>query len=306
MKTFPILSLVLSTAVAVGWAYAAQDKAPDKPSKSSSTEPDSAGVEGSASAAELLKQSRQRLLDYQPIKARVIEKVQIGERRFTMTGNYVRGKDLRLLLEFQVQIGDATASLKEICDGQVLWTRHQIGDHVRLIRRDVDKILKAAAKNADVPQNLLIADLGLGGLSGLLASLERTMTFNSKNTEQVGEHRFTVIEGTWNEQFAARWAPPDDKSANAFPEYVPDRVRVYFDENTFPRRILYLKKHASRDIYRPMVSLDFEDVVLNASVDNNEFVYVPPDDVDERQDVTNDFLQQLAPAMEGAAEGGKP
>jgi hypothetical protein len=295
MKTLPILTLVLSAALTISWAFAADSDPPTAASTPQTAEekPVQKSVEA---AVALLKQSRDRLIDYQPIKATVVEKVAIGNRKFTVSGNYLRGKNLRLRMEFQLQVGGATGSLLEICDGQVLWTRQTIDDRTTLTRRDVGKILEAALDNPRISQNLLVADLGLGGLSGLLASLQRTIAFQSLKDEKIGEHTFQVIEGGWSEGFTAQLLPEGGDTQARLPEYIPDRVRVYFDENLFPRRFLYLKAVPDSGDFRPMVSLSFDDVVLRAPVDNTDFLFTPDDDVEERRDVTNDYLEQLIPA----------
>ena len=107
---------------------------------------DATGPE-SAEAKAALEQARQRLLSHQSIKAKLVETVAMSGRRFTVHGAYVqgRGDDLKLRLEFQAKLGDTEGSILEVCDGQVLWTRHQIGDETRIFRRDVRQILQAAS-----------------------------------------------------------------------------------------------------------------------------------------------------------------
>jgi len=210
-------------------------------------------------------------------------------------GQYVQGQDLQLRLAFQVQVGKTSGALLEVCDGQVLSTRLTIGDDVRITRRDVREILNAAVAG-NVPESMLKAELGLGGLSGLLASLESNMDFEAAETETIASTQFLVIEGKWNSAFLKRWqSKSTDVSPPRLPDYVPDRVRVYFDGNDFPRRILYLKQPKDSKIFRPMVTLDFNNVVLNAPVSEDRFHFVAPDGV-YPEDVTKQYLQQLLPA----------
>ena len=245
----------------------------------------------------LLQTIRQKLIEYQPFKATILETVAIGPRKFKVAGDYIQGKDLRLRLEFQLQVGSTDGALLSVCDGHILSTRLKIGDKLHVTRRDVRQILKAALDHGGIPENMLVADLGLGGLSGLLASLERNMTIGPATEETIDDKRFTVVEGTWKEEFVARWrqSAVDGEDKSRLPDHIPDKVRVYVDENQFPRRVLYLKQPRGSKLFRPMVTLDFTSVVLNTAVSDEEFHFVPPDGVFPI-DVTNQYLQQLVPA----------
>ena len=286
-----------------------QDKKADQPTK-----------DLKKSATQILKAARDRLIGYKSVRAQILETVAIGPRKFKVVGSYLQGTDLKLRLDFKVKIGESEGSLLEVCDGQVLWTRHSIsrrptksskaGDdtkakkskkavkvpaEVRITRRDVRKILDQAAASSNVSGNMLVAELGLGGLPALLASLERTMTFESRKEEQVDNKAFTVIRGTWNARYTKQFIEGNPFQQQGIPLYIPDRVRVYFDRETlFPRRVLYEKKDPNRNIYKPMVTLDFVKVEFDVSVNRKEFQFIPPDDV-FANDVTNQYLQQLAP-----------
>jgi len=252
--------------------------------------------EESSPAEQTLKAARERLVDDQPIKAELRETVVIGDRKFTATGRYLQGKNLKLRLDFTVNLGNRenalSGSLLEVCDGDVLFTRHKIGKDVHITRRDVAQILRAAKASGAIPHNVLVAELGLGGLPALLASLEQTMTFDSLKQEQIDGKPFTVIEGTWNKEFLDRLKGPDADESTPLPSHVPDLVRIYFDENHFPHRILYLKRRPTRKIHRPMVTLDFTKIVLRASIDEEEFDFVPPKG-EIPMDITNTYIQRL-------------
>lgn len=270
------------------------DKAEKKPVPEEKAKPEEASP-----GAQALKAAREALIDYQPIKADIKETVAIGDRRLTATGKYLQGKNLKLRLDFAVSLGTSenalSGSLLEVCDGEVLFTRHTIGTEVRITRRDVRQILKAAKDSGAIPHNVLVAELGLGGLPAMLASLEQTMTFDAPKQEQIDGKPFTVIEGTWKKEYADRLRGQDAKESTPLPDHVPDLVRIFLDENRFPHRILYLKRHPGREIYRPMVTLDFLKIVLKASVDDAEFHFVPPKGK-LANDITNDYIKRLKSA----------
>ncbi|NOX53961.1 MAG: hypothetical protein GXP27_05875 [Planctomycetes bacterium] len=274
------------------------DRASDAPPDAN----DPAGVAASgnirsASGEHILQLVRQKLIDYQPFRADVLETVVIGSRKFAVTGEYIQGRDLKLRLQLRLQVGNTSGSLLEVCDGQVLSTRLQIGEEVEITRRDVRQILRAAVAQPDAPANLLIAELGLGGLSGLLASLERNMDFGQARAETIDGRRFTVIEGWWSDEFRETWRKQGRRARQGLPDYVPDGVRVYLDESDFPRRFLYLKRIPGQELARPMATLDFTRVVLRTAVADDAFRFVPPDGV-LPVDVTKRYLEQLRRAGE--------
>jgi hypothetical protein len=253
----------------------------------------SADVPGDESpeAKTTLDQARQRLLRYQSIKAKLVETVALSSRRFTVNGNYLQGSgaDLKLRLEFQVKLGDTEGSILEVCDGQVLWTRHHVGEEVRISRRDVKQILKAAADNG-YTDNLVTVDLGFGGLPGLFASIEQSMQFDQFKEDTADGQKLIVIEGGWRANMLKGWQGNNPKAP--LPDYVPSRIRIYFDsESLFPRRILYLGRNAEQRL-RPMVSLDFTEVETDVAIPAAKFKFVPPDGVFP-DDLTPKFLEQI-------------
>ena len=242
-------------------------------------------------ARALWEQARQRLRSYQSIKARLVETVALGQRRFTVSGDYQQGHgaELKLRLEFKVRVGNTDGSILEVCDGQVLWTRHQIGTETRISRRDVRQILQAAAESG-MSEDLLIVELGFGGLPGLFASIEKSMLFVKQSEETYEGHKLVVIEGGWKPEMLKAWQGNNPNSP--LPDYVPSRVRLYFDSNTlFPRRILYLGRTPEQSL-RPMVSLDFTEVQTNIPLAADLFKFKQPEGVFP-EDLTDQFLEQI-------------
>jgi hypothetical protein len=179
-------------------------------------------------------------------------------------------------------------------------------DNVRITRRDVGKIRKAGLENPNVPERVLIVELGLGGLPALLASIEDNMQFSTVHEEQIDGQSVTVIEGTWTQASFERFG---GKSANQrLPDHIPEKVRIYFDSATlFPRRILYLKQDLVRSFFRPMLTLDFVNVALDGPIDEMAFHFEPPEGVIPN-DITELYLKQLAagaPKFE-PVEGAEP
>lgn len=275
-------------------AWATQDTAP-KEAAASADESENNLKKNPAQASALLKRAREKLLSYSSIRAQITEKVEIGPKSFVISGSYLQGKDLKLRLEFQVQSqkkdDKPVGTLLEICDGQVLWTEHNIKGASRVTRRDVQAILKQAELNPKSQPNMLVAELGLGGLPGLLAAIQKNMKLESVSERKVNGKTLTVLNGTWKDEFLAQWKGGDPTAPVQLPAYVPDAVRIYLDPQTlFPRRIVYLKKN--KEALESMVTLNFSKVSLNAPIQATEFAYEPPDGVFP-VDITNQYLKQL-------------
>lgn len=260
---------------------------------------DASGTTASAEALEYVRKAHEALVQHTSIQASLVEQVAIGDRRFQIQGSYA-GAGLKLRLEFKVQIeGGASGALLEVCDGDVLWSRMDLPDSRRVTRRDVRQILKAVTNSKSVPDGVLLAELGLGGLPALLSSLERTMSFTKIHEEAAGDRPLMVVHGVWRPEFSARW--PRDAQGQ-LPLYIPDEVRIFFDRETqFPARLLYLKREAGGKGLVPLVSLEFRDVVLGGPVKEQQFLFVPPDDV-APQDITRQYLDQIQQANAPAAK----
>lgn len=260
---------------------------PVKPPEKSSEAPGPESPEAKAA----LDQARQRLLSHSSIQAKLVETVALTNRRFTINGSYLQGGDgeLKLRLEYQVKLGDTEGSILEVCDGQVLWSRNQIGTDVRISRRDVRQILQAAAESG-LPSNLVTVELGFGGLPGLLASIEQSMQFDRYKEETADGRKLIVIEGGWKPHMLKAWQGANPEAP--LPDYVPSRIRLYLDgESYFPERIWYLGRNADQTLRR-RVSLEFSEVETGIAIPASKFKFVPPDGVFP-EDVTPVFIEQI-------------
>ena len=269
---------------------------PEKPSVARRNE------KSGASALVTLGSARDRLISYRSVQAEMVETVDLGLRRFRMKGSYLQGTDLKLRLEYDLLVGNTEAHLVEVCDGQILWTHQTIGAEERVTRRNVRQILTAASSAGKTPQNLLTAELGLGGLPGLLAGIQKSVQLEKQWEQDVNEQTFVVIEGGWKMNFRSKFIGEDARSDQPLPAFVPDQVRIYFEQDSlFPRRILYLKR-LEDGTRRPMVTLDFVDVRWDVELADDAFNYTPPEKV-ARQDVTQAYINRFSPPQqEPAAE----
>ena len=298
------LGLVLLLAGLIGFvARSAIGQGDEKPAtgKTGRAEAGASPSAGQAAATAFVAKVHAELQKHSAVKANVEHTVSIGTQQFRATGRYLSsGSKLRLEYTVKPDQG-ANGSLVEVCDGKVLWSLMTLGGtKPRVTHRDVQQIKAAIASVKNVPDAELTAELGLGGLSGLLASLERTMTFAAMKQEEVEGRSRTVVQGQWKSAVASRWRR---KADDPLPVYIPDAVRLVVDSATlFPERIVYLKKQTEQDKkgYRALVSFQFQNVELDATIDEQEFTFEPPQDV-VPEDVTRLFLDRITKSQEGEA-----
>lgn len=278
-------------------------------SQEPSPEPAAADSEANGSppeASALLRQSRDNLAGFRTLKAKMVETAEFGPRRFKAEGIYLQGVDHRVRVDVEVSIGENKGRLLQVSDGEVLWTIYDVGPQLRITRRDVNQIL-AATEGAEARATEL-AELGLGGLPALLTSIERSNDFQPTQTATIEGRKFYVLQGAWKpevrQQFQAKAQslPVPTTEPRPLPPHVPDLIRVYLDSETlFPYRIRYLKQIAAAPGAEPapILTLDFRDIVVNASLDPSEFRYTPPAEA-EVADITSFYLQKIRDAA-GAA-----
>lgn len=313
MKNLPILTLVLTLA-AIGLFRAAQawqEKQAEHGTNSDETVQTDAS-EGftvdSERAAELFQQARERLFEHASVQANMSQLVSLGTYKFRSSGAYMAGEDFRYRLEYQVELADLQGSFLEVCDGQILHTRRQIAKaegtaltaaaaEVELTRRDIQRILRETRDNLDVPEALHAAEIGLGGLPAVLASLERSMIFDAVREETLGGRDYFVLQGTWSEEHRGELMEGLGGVAGQIAGFLPDLVRIYLERETlFPERFVYLKRISEeRQSYRPMLTVEFTDVTLGESLPAQAFIYVAPPGMEER-DETAFFLQMIRSA----------
>lgn len=230
------------------------------------------------------------MISYESIRAQIVQTVALDGHRFRLKGTYLQGANLQLRLDCQVQVGSTTGKMTEVSDGQILWTWQQIGDEQRVTRRNVRQIERAASSAGMTTQNLLLAELGFGGLPAMIASLQKSFQFDRVVEQDVDGLRFVVMDGVWQPEIATRVGGSPQAR---MPDHIPDRVRIYFQKDKlFPRRILYLKLGSKPNRYRPLVSLDFVNVVWDGPLDETAFEFTPPEDV-RREDITQEYIRKF-------------
>ena len=241
-------------------------------------------------AARVLAAARSRLDGAATISATLVQTVSLGPAVYRATGSFAAA-DGRSRVELTSADGP---SLLQVCDGEVLRTQYTLGGETAVTRRNVRAVREAAA---DAPNPPLAGALALGGLSGLLATLEMSMKWRPAVRQEIDGAGFVVLDGRWTR---ASRRDLNARFGGSVPAFLPDGAKVYLDAaRLVPRRVLYwVKDDTTPEGRRTLMSLDFTDVRLGAPLPPDLFAYAPPPDADE-DDVTAKAVARLAALGEG-------
>jgi len=322
MKNLPTLTLVVLLLAGGGFqiASALLADAPktdtDTAQRSQQSNPETV-MEDNPEAVGLIQQARNRLFERQFIQAEMSEVVTLGNYSFRSSGTYSAASGFRYRLEYQVELGDLVGRFLEVCDGQVLHTRREISEahpaltstlkpDVELSRRDIQRIrreamrIKETTQGAELAEALRAAEIGIGGLPAVLASLERSMIFSDVRSEAIDGTEYLVVQGHWRKDRRKNLLTGLGAAGNQVAGFMPDLVRVYLAKETlFPEKFLYLKESGKEQkTYRPMVAIEYRKVILDQPVPERMFVYVAPPGEEER-DETAAYLEAMRQTAEG-------
>eukprot|EP00913_Durusdinium_trenchii_P023303 g21881.t1 len=241
-------------------------------------------------ATDLLRRSRATHRQLKSFRADMRQKTTIGSRSFSATGRYLQGEGNKMRLELDLKLDSGVlvtkGKLLQTCDGNVLKTLRTVGKNSRLTRRDIKQILGVAASRGQGVHGTLVTELGLGGIPAMLASLERSMIFESYQVEKSKGQKIYKLEGTWNPAFRKHLVGLS-ADRQSIPEFVPDRVRVYLDAGYILRAIEYLKHDAEGKTHQPMITMKFENFKRTSNIPDKEFTFETPKEV-YPEDVTKE------------------
>ncbi len=237
--------------------------------------------------------------------------------KFAAYGNYVQASGNRVRLEFQIfpslsaKSTDGTpkidsdvktpdpktssGQLLQVSTGSILYSEWKNGPIVRVTRRNLADIFKAAGETTNYDATRAVQDLGVGGLTGLIARLQSTMDFAMVKRENHGGVELLVLTGRWTSKVRKEIFRIEEDVQVIPEDFVPEYARLYIDSQTMlPRRLQYLKRgpDPSQRIVRPIVTLDFRQIVLNEAVADELFSYKAPDNVQE-EDITEQTIKNM-------------
>lgn len=313
--TFTLLfTFTCSLRVVLAWPQAKD--APENPVENSTEVSEVKDVPvQNEKALQAVKDSRTRLFDFQSVQADMTQRIALGDFHFQASGKYFAAKDFKTRIEYSVKLGEMEGDFLEVCDGQILHTRRQIRTNpstvkastppqIELTRRDIRKIIQEVQLDLDKPEIVRAAEIGIGGIPAILASLERTMIFDGIREEEDGGEPVVIVQAVWNPAEQNRILTGLGGLSEQIQDFLPDRVRITFSKSTlFPKKFQYLKKITQEESsYRPILTVTFTNVILNEPVSVQRFSYVPPPGIEER-DETAVFIEAIQKSAKGPDAG---
>lgn len=327
LLSFGALSLARSAVVADESPAAATPAAKDSQTPAETPAPAKAAVADPnlPGADEILNQLRSKLEGLDSLRCELHQTSLISGMKLTARGKYLEASGNRVNLEFMIfpmvaekaedakQLAlDAEPAavdeaqnrgvLNQVSNGSVLSTLWKNGDMQRVSRRDITTILAAAEATKAYDVKNAAMDLGIGGLRGLVSRLQTTMEFAPVKSITVGDRKVYEVTGRWSERIRKEvFKVPEGSIVDPRP-HVPEYTRVYVDAETMlPRRIQFLKRSMdpTAKMVRPLITLDFRNLVINEPVNDEAFVFKTPEkavEVDETENVIQMIQQSLKPA----------
>ena len=319
MKNPPILTLASTALLLVlGWAgirsvQAVQDKptAAESPAKEgSSSEPPAKPAPAEATPEEvekanaLLVEARSRLEERQSLQADLFQQINAGQRKLTAEGTYLSGSPYpKLKLEYRIRIGTMQGTLLEVCDGQILHTAKTMGKvgakdpTQEFSRRDVQRILAARDNSLNLSVAGQGAEMGVGGLPAMLASIDRCMVGQRITEEEFDGQVCRVFHGVWDKEILKRYDDGLKENKARLVPFFPDGVQVFLTADTLvPVKFVYLKNDLDESGKivgaHTLMSLELRNLKLDQPLPANTFEYVLPAKREEI-DVTNEFLNLI-------------
>ncbi|MFO0979500.1 MAG: hypothetical protein U0996_24055 [Planctomycetaceae bacterium] len=282
-------------------------------------------------ADEILNQARTKLEGLESLKCDLHQTALIAGMKLQASGTYVEAAGDKVRLELNIfaltpmktadgkspaldapapehKDADSRGTLLQVCDGTVVHTSWKNGDKQTLFRRNLRDIQASVAGVEKYDAQSVAMDLGVGGLRGLVARLQKNMLFVPVKMEKNGDRDTYEITGRWNDRVRKEvFQLPEGTVVDSRP-FVPEYVKIYVDrESLLIRRIQFWKRSIdqTQKMARPLLTLDLRNLQLNEQVDPQIFSFTPPENAAE-EDQTEAIIQAIKQGLNPPPAGQPP
>lgn len=254
----------------------------------------------------LMAEAAQRAFALSGLEARLRVTINYQGRQLPAAGTYAQlgaGHERLVRLDLKMPIGGKVGSVQELRGRDHLWiVRDLPPEPLKLQRIDLHYARKAIARREDTGTLAPLEGwILLGGLSRLLANLDRHFQFGPPRREKLGEISVLVLRGQWKQPSLA--ALTEAQGDAPLPDQLPEAVEVALGDLSetlplFPFRVTYLRRPGEAGQGRgvkaplaPMAAIEFFQVRATTALDPAVFEYDPEDR--EFSDVTLAYLRRL-------------
>lgn len=251
----------------------------------------------------LIAQSASRMQGIEGLEATIRQQVNLFGTKVIGDGRYLQAAatsrtfparqldSVRFRLELKFIVASKLASLLQVSDGRILWSRTDFPNNQRLVRIDLRRIRKAqeAYPQADPAQWQAGQALHLNGIPGLMLKLHREFEFGEAEPTQVGSTPVWLVRGQWKPERLETLVPPEKKMPPQFPTSVSLVLARDPKFALFPLRIAFERRDPSGRLV-PITVFEFYEVAFR-SVEPFQFEYNPLDQ--EVEDRTDELIRQI-------------
>jgi len=241
----------------------------------------------------LLADAIAELESHGSISAKIRHQVDMFGRQLAGSGSYLElapGRESRLRMELQIQLGHEPTTLLRVRDGKYLWTYRKLIGVGTLTRIDLQRVQRALEESGEMGNVDGVSNWPtMGGLSKLLRSLQESFEFTDTSARQLGPLDVWELHGQWKPEKLARFLPDQKEAIEAgekadttrLPPHVPDQVVLHLGRgDRFPYRIEYRRTDPSAQenpagAVRTLVSMELYEVKIDAPIDPGQFAYTP-------------------------------
>lgn len=283
-----------------------------EPSRGSQPQPKSSAAEKTADSTQSSPPKPQSLLDdairsvesRQFISARVKQQGELIGHQVTGEGRYYelrQGPIPSIHFEVTVEIGSATTSLVQVCNGNTFWSHRKLPTWDVLYKIDAVRATAALERaRSKLPHEALASAPGLGGLGHLLRGLNSHFEFTTVVADQLGGLPVWKLNGGWRPDQLARLLPNEKEAiANGrkpdtahLLAHLPDSVALYLgQEDCFPFRIDYLRS-VPKSSPHLLLGLEFFELNFNGPIDSGQFLFAPGSNL-QIIDRTEEFVHSV-------------
>ncbi|MCH2177882.1 MAG: hypothetical protein MK106_03675 [Mariniblastus sp.] len=265
--------------------YPIQLVAKQEPAVSDKSE--NASTFGSLKGAKLLEQVAANIVSSPPIESSVLLTVDLFNQHLVTQGKYIQlgqgSRKSRLDFQYDLEEGEGTGKLTQICDGRFFYSIQETGEEKNL--RFVDLYQLATADQ----QGLLAqptAWMATGGLSSLMQHLAQAFDFAPITKGTISGVPTLVLRGTWKLEYLKRLTDKqlDPQWLNQpvrwdkLPPQLPHVVELHLGADQFlplfPYRIVFSRYDDGNEQKppTPIVRFEMNEVSKLKSVDQEWFV----------------------------------
>ena len=269
-------------------------------------------------AKKLLRNAVQAVTTESNLQASVRHKINLFDRQLVGTGHYSQfgeGPIKRLRLELKTQVGKATTSITQVCDGRHLWLRENFPDSVQLSRIDVRQVRSRLeqlprtdkSNQSDLAITHWGANIAMGGLPRVLAAVEDSFNFSVVQRTTFEDVPVWVILGQWKPEVRDEIQSRFRVRRGNLMTHMPNEVRIVLGRDEqfqyFPREIKYLRVvegvTGEIETATTLVTLQFYDYTRKVAMNRSQFDYQRGDQI--VVDRTQAFLEKYLPEPQQVA-----